>query len=369
MSVSTPWGASGAPERLSVLIEKVDLFSLVEKYAGHGRTSGTTTTYSCPNPNHPDHSPSFTVSHSRNGKQLARCWSQCAWQGDALEFVKWQEGLDTGEAVRWIRNYLNLPASLFVSRSSTPSKPSRSVSPKYSAALDNSQRPTTERAAHFLERYLEFRSWPLSVVEKFSLEVVLDSSGQCRVRHSYFTPTSSGEWVVSYWQDRGTSLPKWLSPRKSTPALYNLRSLERDELSAVVICEGPADTITASLALEENEEIAVIGVPGVSAWRSEWAEYLEGLRIVVAADNDEAGHTLETAVSNSVGRKIKLVRPDSAHGDLTETAKHLGLDTVRSLLLSAINAEPKAEKRSLEDSVRLLLKVFPEAFAIEEGAA
>jgi 5S rRNA maturation endonuclease (ribonuclease M5) len=148
-----------------------------------------------------------------------------------------------------------------------------------------------------------------------------------------------------------------------------LRSLERDEITAVVICEGPADTITASLALKENLEVAVIGVPGVSAWRSEWSELLNGLRIVVAADNDEAGHTLEQAVSNSVGRKIKLVRPDSTHGDLTETAKHLGLDTLRSLLLSAISTEPKSEERSLEDSVKLLLQVFPEAFAIEEGAA
>jgi hypothetical protein len=136
-----------------------------------------------------------------------------------------------------------------------------------------------------------------------------------------------------------------------------------------VICEGPADTITATVALEGHEEIAVIGVPGVSAWRKEWSDLLEGLRIVVAADNDEAGRKLEEAVATSVGKKVRAVRTPLEHNDLTDTAKILGLDNVRRLLLSALQKEPEFIERSLDDSVRLLLSVFPEAFIIEEGAA
>jgi DNA primase len=344
----------------------VDLYSLVEKYAGPGRTSGNTVTCSCPNPAHPDYSPSFTVS-THNGKQSAKCWSQCAWSGDALELVKWLEGINTGEAAKWLRKYLGKPEDHKIQRK--PEAPKKSTPPARPIAT---QRPTTEKAAHFLSMYLSFRSWPISMVEAFSLEVVLDSYGQCRVRHASFTPTLSGEWQASYWQDRRRSSgqgAKWLSPHGVPPVLYNLRSLERDELTAVVICEGPADTITATLALEGHEGIAVIGVPGVNAWRSEWAELLTGLRVVVAADNDEAGKKLEEAVANSVRKKVKAVQLQPQHNDLTDTAKALGLSSVRRLLLSAVATEPETLERSLEDSVSLILAVFPEAFALEEGVA
>jgi hypothetical protein len=383
MTISPSRGAFSAPESLSTLIEQVDLYTLVERYAGPGRSSGNTVTYSCPNPAHPDYSPSFTVSLSRTGKQSAKCWSQCDWQGDALDLVAWLEGISTAEAARWIRKYLGKPESpsfdrtigsptpslstSFSETSFTPRDSSPSIPPK-----DTTQRPPTERAAHFLGKYLTYRSWPLWVVEHFALEVVLDNSGECRVRHPYFTPNSSGEWIMSYWQDRRRSSgqgPKWLSPKGSTPTLHNLKSLERDGLTGVVICEGPADTITATVALEGHEEIAVIGVPGVSAWRKEWSDLLEGLRIVVAADNDEAGRKLEEAVATSVGKKVRAVRTPLEHNDLTDTAKILGLDNVRRLLLSALQKEPEFIERSLDDSVRLLLSVFPEAFIIEEGAA
>jgi DNA primase len=368
MTISPSRGAFSAPESLSTLIEQVDLYTLVERYAGPGRSSGNTVTYSCPNPAHPDYSPSFTVSLSRTGKQSAKCWSQCDWQGDALDLVAWLEGISTAEAAQWIRKYLGKPDAQQIQRKPEPHK--KSLTPV--RELDTTQRPPTERAAHFLGKYLTYRSWPLWVVEQFALEVVLDNSGECRVRHPYFTPNSSGEWIMSYWQDRRRSSgqgPKWLSPKGGTPTLHNLKSLERDGLTGVVICEGPADTITATVALEGHEEIAVIGVPGVSAWRKEWSDLLEGLRIVVAADNDEAGRKLEEAVATSVGKKVRAVRTPLEHNDLTDTAKILGLDTVRSLLLSALQKEPEFIERSLDDSVRLLLSVFPEAFSIEEGAA
>lgn len=219
-----------------------------------------------------------------------------------------------------------------------------------------------------MERYLTFREWPSSVVEHFGLEVVLDARGEPRVRHPFLVPTSGGSWKPGYWQDRGTSRSgaKWLSPSGASPVLYNLRSLERDGLEAVVICEGPADTITAHLALEGAERVAVVGVPGVSAWRPEWAELLAGLRVVVAADSDEAGKRLEEAVSSSVGRSVAFVRP--AHGDLSATYLEIGLDDIRALLLSALGTEPEAEARLLEDAVKLLLEHFPGGH-LEEGAS
>jgi DNA primase len=340
---------------LSDLIAQVDLNQLVSRYTGNGRTSGKVTTYSCPHPAHADAHPSFTVTTNSKGKEVAKCFSQCAWQGDALELVKWLEGLSTGEAASWLRRYLGQAVEpTFYSKPSTPSKPLRKITP-------SGEELTGESAERFMKKYLTSRGWPCEVVEKFALSVVLDSSGKARIRHPYFTPTSSGEWVLSYYQDRGdkSSLVKWLSPKGSTPQLFNLKSLEADSLEGVVICEGAADTITASLALEGCPFVAVIGVPGVSAWRDEWAHFVNGLRIVVAADNDEAGRTLEQRVKASVKSPVTFVR--ASHGDLTEIANEIGLESLRALLLTGLGELPEATPRTLDESTALLLAYFPEA--------
>ena len=265
MTLSPSRASLRTPENLSELIQLVDLNQLVSRYTGNGRTSGKVTTYSCPHPAHPDTHPSFTVTTNGKGKEVAKCFSQCAWQGDALELVKWLEGLSTGEAASWLRRFIGQAQEpTFYSKAPTPSSYVLSVSRKVES---NSEELTGESAERFMKKYLTSRGWPCEVVERFSLSVVLDSSGKARIRHPYFTPNSSGEWVLSYYQDRGdkTSLPKWKSPKGSTPQLFNLKSLEADSLEGVVICEGAADTITASLALEGCPFVAVIGVPGVTS--------------------------------------------------------------------------------------------------------
>ena len=355
MSLSPSRGSTRTPENLSDLIAQVDLNQLVSRYTGNGRTSGKVTTYSCPHPAHADTHPSFTVTTNSKGKEVAKCFSQCAWQGDALELVKWLEGLSTGEAASWLRR--------FIGQAQEPTFYSKKAeSPRKVPLLyPQGEELTGESAERFMKKYLTSRGWPCEVAERFSLSVVLDSSGKARIRHPYFTPNSSGEWVLSYYQDRGdkTSLPKWKSPKGSTPQLFNLKSLEADSLEGVVICEGAADTITASLALEGCPFVAVIGVPGVSAWRDEWSHFVNGLRIVVAADNDEAGRTLEQRIRNSVSSPVTCVR--ASHGDLTEIANEIGLESLRALLLAGLGELPEATPRTLAESVALLLEFFPEA--------
>jgi len=355
MSLSPSRASKEAPGNLSDLVSQVDLNQLVSKYTGNGRTSGKVTTYSCPHPAHADAHPSFTVTTNSKGREVAKCFSQCAWQGDALELVKWLEGLSTGEAASWLRRYLGqAEAPTFYSKKA---ESPRKVLPLYPQGKEL----TGESAQHFMKKYLTSRGWPCEVVEKFGLSVVLDTSGKARIRHPYFTPTSSGEWVLSYYQDRGanSSPVKWLSPKGSIPQLFNLKSLEADSLEGVVICEGAADTITASLALEGCPFVAVIGVPGVSAWRDEWAHFVNGLRVVVAADNDEAGRTLEQRIRNSVKSPVTYVR--ATHGDLTEIANEIGLESLRALLLTGLGSLPEATPRTLDESTALLLAYFPEA--------
>lgn len=344
------------------LIGQTDLNALVQRYTSAPRTSGNQSLYHCPHPSHPDRHPSFSVVTSRSGKQLAKCFSQCGWQGDALEFVKWIENVNTSEGVQKLREYSGVPKPFASDRKNDPR---RAKQPK---PQDNSPRLNGDQAEKFLASYLRSRDWPRSVVQTFGLEVVLDHARNLRVRHPYLVPNEQGAWVPGYWQDRGSKHcePKWLSPRGSTPLLFNLPSLEVENLEAVVICEGAADTITATLALEGCKFIAVVGVPGVNAWQQSWAELFSGLRVVVAADNDTAGQTLERIIGESLRGAVSYFRP--SHGDLTDTAKAIGLPALREAFIDLLGAQPEAKEQTLEENIALLSQLFPGGFLVEEVA-
>lgn len=348
-------------QALATLVAQTDLNQLVQRYTSAPRIKGNVNLYNCPHPSHPDERPSFSVTTSRSGKQFARCFSRCAWHGDALEFVKWIENVNTAEGVRKLQELTgrSLPAPA-VRKHSTPSKPI--------TLQDNTKRVNGTEAERFLASYLRSRGWPQSVVESFGLEVVLDSKQELRVRHPYLVPHESGTWVPGYWQDRGSkfSTVKWLSPKGSTPVLFNLQSLEVADLEAVVICEGAADSITATLALEGCKLVGVVGVPGASAWQAHWAELFKGLRVLVVADNDTAGQALERAIANTLDTSHGFLRPEQ--GDLTDTAKAIGLSKVRESLLAALGTQPEATERSEAETLQLLLSYFPQGFLSESAA-
>lgn len=333
------------------LIARVDLEQLVARYATVAKRSPRSSCFHCPHPMHEDKHPSFTVTTSRSGKQVARCQSQCAWHGDTLDFLKWIENVNTAEALRLLRSYLGVNV-----------EPPQNNKP----LVRTCSSVTGDRATDFLSKYCTSRGWPFEVVQRFGLSVVLDNKNEPRVRHPYFVRhLTSGEWVPGYWQDRGhkNAEPKWLSPRGSTPLLFNLPSLEVENLEAVVICEGAPDTITATLALEGCNLVAVVGVPGVNAWQPKWAELFTGLRVVVAADRDPAGEALEQAIAASLDVAPAFFRP--AMNDLTETAKAIGLDKLRELLLGALGAQPEATERTLQSTIDLLQEHFPNGFLVE----
>lgn len=290
--------------------------------------------FSCPNPAHPDRHPSFTVGKDRAGKEWARCHSACAWHGDALDLVKWLKGLGTKEAADKLREFIG-------ERVPVPYRPAGATPAlrQLQVPEDTSRRLEGAPAHRLMKRYLESRGWPASVEQEFALEVVLDKGGSPRVRHPFFSPSTAGVWQVSHYQDRAINTvkdgeAKWLSSR--TPkTLYNLFALERD-VRAIVICEGPPDTITAHLALK-GSDVAAIGVTGGTSWRQEDSKLLEGRLVVVAADTDETGRKLEEAILSSTRSKVRLFRP--AHHDLNETALKEGFEVVRAGLLLAAKEE------------------------------
>lgn len=112
------------------------------------------------------------------------------------------------------------------------------------------------------------------------------------------------------------------------------------------MCEGPADTITATVALEAvgADDLAVaVGVPG-SKWPTEMDTLLRGRRwalVIVATDGDGPGRRYEgtAAVAAMRGRNpVKCYRSPNPAEDLTDLAKRVGVEAVGRELVEVIAA-------------------------------
>lgn len=316
------------------LVASVDLSAIVEKYAGPGKRNGRGYLFQCPNPAHPDNSPSFSVFTNSKGVQVCHCLSQCGHIGDALAFLQWVNRCEVRDAADELRSFIG--ASPITPTLKTPSKPKTIRATQPSGIV-------SDTAA--MRDYLDARGWPEEVAASFGLQVMHDYAGIKRVRHP-FRSWLDGQLVETGWQARrldNSQEMRWLGASGTSLPLYNLPALDADEITHAVICEGPADTITASLALAHLPAWACVGVAGSQSWRDEWAQYFGGLSVVIATDNDEAGEKLHARIVASLSGVASVIMASRPVGnDLTDMAKALGLEKVRDMLSGWDTAEKHA---------------------------
>ena len=330
--------ADSAP--LSELIGRIDLVELVGSYTAGGKLVSGSHMFSCPNPDHPDHSASFTVRTNARGVQVARCWSQCAWRGDALDLVQWLDGGTKAEAAKKLRARLGEHDDGVAPRATNKPRTTPAPRPVNRPTVHSAEGapvPPAESAGRIMAAHLAHRGWPAEVVERFGLTVVLDDHRRPCIRYPHHAWDGT-TWAVCSWQDRATADvgPKWKAPSGAVLPPYNVQALDTlDDLAAVVVCEGAPDTITATLALAGRTDIVAVGIAGVNAWRTEWAPMLAAPVVIVAADPDKAGEKLPAAIMRDLGRPVIVL--DLVGGDLTETAKAHGLAAVTALLATTVD--------------------------------
>lgn len=337
---------------ITELLDRLDLdqfAAIVEQYAGPGRRSGRGWLYRCPL--HDDSTPSFSVSVAPDGRPRARCFG-CDWRGDALGFVQAVEHLPgPREALARLRTLAGVTTD--TPYRDTVGRPTPAVAPSQTPEMGRRSAPvallpTEVRhpaevvADSTLDRYLDRRHWPAEVVDRFGLSVVLDRWGRPRVRHPFYVPDGAGGRVLANWQDRATGEDdhgrKWDTPTRRPLPLYNLPDLDDADLAVVVVCEGPADTITAAVALDGYPWAAAVGVPGAAGWHRGWAELLAGLSVVLAADDDDAGDRLTARITTDLdGHGVCVHRLELHGGDLTERAAVIGTAGVAAEVLALLN--------------------------------
>ena len=330
-------------EPLAELVARVDLAELVAETAGAGRQHGDTVTYSCPSPTHNDSTPSFVV-RWHNGRQRYKCFG-CTAGGDALDYVQWIHGLDRTEAIRWLRARVGGGQPLPGPRPTpSPSKRTTASPVTRTAPIPTGEKQLDEMGREILAHHARWRGWPVSVAEAHGLHTVVVNNA-VRIRYPFHVPTASGP-VWFGWQDRrlhtDTSRgPKWLAPSGSALPLWGVCSLQAPPLPAVVICEGPADGITATYALSEFAPgLAVVAVPGVQTWRPEWCAMFTGLHVVTALDPDAAGDELTHRIAtdlDGVAASVSTASGDLLTTDVTDALRHHGPEYVAAAILEPLH--------------------------------
>lgn len=98
---------------------------------------------------------------------------------------------------------------------------------------------------------------------------------------------------------------KYLTTAGDRPRLYNTLALLQPS-SAVAICEGELDAITAQIC-----GIPSVGVPGATSWLDHFAEPFMGYKqVFVLADGDEAGSKFATTIKEKLYNARVIQMPD-----------------------------------------------------------
>jgi hypothetical protein len=353
--------STGGTYDLATLKDRADLVAEVADRTGHpGKYAGATVTFPCPNPSHADRHPSFTVNTS-TGRW--KCWSQCGRGGDVIELVEWLDGLNTGEAIRYLAGRYGLTAdtSRADTRRRAPKAPPAPKPPAVVTRPDDTSRPhpDPEEAARILDTFCEGRKWSAKTAAAVGLSVVLDRDGKPRVRFPFLR---GGELLL--WQDRATlegQGPKWITPAGAVLYPFGLDGLEAfggnlDDcppcpiigVPAVWIVEGPADAVTL---LNLWPTLTVLGLPGTPSWKAHYAEALQGLPVVVIMDNDDPGRKVRAAITadlHTAGAVPLNVEVPADYNDLSEWYAAAGWRTFATDFLDLTEA---AEDAALTEEV------------------
>lgn len=267
----------------------------------------------CPLPDHPDRRPSFSLRAATN---RFRCFG-CARSGGVIDLVMLTQGMDFGQACRWLRerylsHALGRSAPVRQRRPIVPDRPRRSsaqsdpeifgwlldaapLGPKGRTYL-NGRAIGDATLAHFRVGQIGDRDALLRAgIERFGAPrlarcgLVRDGQwGRTLVFPSgylLFPFIENGEviFLQARRADADTRL-RWACPAGLLPPVFNADALGSD-VSTVLICEGVTDVLSA----HELGKIA-IGVLGVSGRIGETVlNALQAHNVVVLGDADRAG--------------------------------------------------------------------------------
>lgn len=292
----------------------------------------------CISPTHPDKDPSLRINIAKN---YWKCFS-CGESGDVITFVMVATGLEFKDACQWLASNFNIPHP-----DNFPYKYKRiQVQPKLkkseggkNVAVYNpdielmswivGQGGLSDEAKRFL---FDLRKLSPQVIESLHIFSITDKDkfirdlvnafGEDRCIKSHFLTRIFGQLgccfllpaiVFPFYDENGdlvtlqsrTMFPQKPSDRfrfpKDSPIIpYNLQSLSSLEAyDTVYITEGVTDCL-AHLSEGHN----AIAFPGAQSFNPRYAHLLEGFTLKMYPDNDDAGQSLYSKLSETIQSSV-----------------------------------------------------------------
>lgn len=162
---------------------------------------------------------------------------------------------------------------------------------------------------------------------------------------------------------------------KGKPYLFNADGVAHPSIDVVIVCEGQIDAMSCWDALgrvgEPRKSSLVMqaeacGLPGASSWRREYGALLEGKRVIVLADGDDAGKEMLRSVERDLEGFSSFVMASGT--DVNDYARDRGRLRLRQLIEDlASSARPvrlkpeEARKRASGYRGDLIVPVLLEA--------
>jgi DNA primase len=179
--------------------------------------------------------------------------------------------------------------------------------------------PMPERAATTEPRW---KGFALSDLAQFGIEV---EAGETRIPYLTRAATHYRTKVVG-----ADGSQRWAGPSKPLIPFGAETLSKRNETiggKAIYVTEGESDAIALRLAFPNS---AVLGIPGASAWKPEWARLIEPFgAIYLSFDADEAGKKLLDAVKHDVPKYRAVLLPTGA--DTRDVLQQLGRPAFNAL--------------------------------------
>jgi hypothetical protein len=229
----------------------------------------------CLCPFHNERTPSFFISEDDT---TGSCFGQCGWYGDIFEYEMKKRKVGFFEALQKLQKKRDK-----VLRDSPVNLDNYSKKPKLEHRLSNDEHKLMEVAAQRLSDdawlcgYIaKPRGWQPETIQNLAKE---GSLGWHRGALAFLYPT-------------GMKVRAW--PKKIIEWEFGTQTIwRRDRMEMaqhVFVTEGETDSISLlDAGIEEDAGVAVVCVPGASAFQKAWCPIFTGKAVTLCFDNDGAG--------------------------------------------------------------------------------
>ncbi|RMD59415.1 MAG: DUF927 domain-containing protein, partial [Nitrospirae bacterium] len=261
-------------------LNKINYTSFYQKHLSTFKPNGKQVSCYCPF--HDDHHPSLSI-NTKNG--LWKCFAGCG-EGNAIQFYQKLYNLGFKEAVKRISEEEGID-NPFEKRRNGNRKKNKKASYLTTEEIEAIHQALVNNNAvlkHFQDRY----GLTLNTIKKYRL-------GYKDGKYAIPIEVSPDKWQIKLHKGYQT---------KGAKATIYPPDIIRDDLPFIIITEGEFK----ALLLIQYGFYAVTGTAGALTWKQVWNSLFNGLNVIIAYDNDEAGRRGSKKVADILKGRAKSVK-------------------------------------------------------------